>query len=435
MEPEFSSRGKDYPMIIKTEHWHLADETADLVPSRNYTEFFDFVLANLNLPYDYEIMKTLPETIKEIKIAHSMRGDFKERKEELRRIEEAIDKLLTEFESTYTPIFKNPFEDLNLDEILGLGELSPTDREPIKPTGRVARNASKKDLLEHGTDITELVKNGHIDDVIGRKDEIWKTMLTLARRKKANPVLVGPAGVGKTQIVYGLAHLIAKKEAGFLNDWTIIEMSTTGLVAGTKYVGELEKKMQSIITAVKKTPNVILFIDEIHTIMGTGKGEKSTLDIANILKPVLASGELKLIGATTPEEYPILIKDPAVERRFNKITVEEPTLDETTEILMGIKKNYEKYHGVTYYKAAIAIMGTLAKRYNPKRNNPDSAVDLLDYCGALAKVSETKKITKKVLMKLAADFYDIEGEVDTSPLKEHELGTKMTIGFRPQKIK
>ena len=419
-DPEFSDVGKDYPMLVATEHWHLADEQAALVPSRNYTEFFTFVIRNLNLPYDYAIAKTLPETIKTIKVAHHLKGDFKDRKDELASIEKDIDKLLAEFEASHIPI-----------GFFGGGtEYTPPPIEFSPPGKDVGK---KSELLEHGTDITELVRSGNIDDVIGRKDEIWKIMLTLARRKKANPVLVGPAGVGKTQIVYGLAHLIARGEAGFLNGWTIIEMSTTGLNAGTKYVGELEKKMKGILEAVKKTPNVILFIDEIHTIMGTGKGEKSTLDIANILKPALAAGDLKLIGATTPEEYPILIKDPAVERRFNKITVEEPEIHETVEILLGLKKTYEKFHGVTYYKDAIKIMPFLAKRYNPKRNNPDSAVDLLDYCGALAKVTDTKKITKKKLVELATAFYNIEGKVDISPLKAHELKSNMTIGFKPQK--
>ena len=422
-EPEFSDKGKDYPMLVATEFWHMADELAALVPSKNYTEFFTFIIRNLNLPHDYSIAHTLPETLKEIKVAHHIRGDFKDRKKELESIEKDIDKLLAEFESSYIPV-----------GFFG-------GNEPYVPPSRdfqsdIQKNADKKGLLEHGVDITDLVRSGSVDDVIGRKDEIWKTMLTLARRKKANPVLVGPAGVGKTQIVYGIAHLIAREEAGFLNGWTIIEMSTTGLNAGTKYVGELEKKMKAILEAIKKTPRVIIFIDEIHTIMGTGKGEKSTLDLANILKPALASGDLKLIGATTPEEYPLLTRDPAVERRFNKITVEEPPIEETIEILHGIKGNYEKFHGVKFYKAAIDIMPYLAKRYNPKRNNPDSAVDLLDYCGALAKVSDVKKITKKVLKDLAKEFYNIEGEVDIKPPTELELNAgKMTIGFKPQKKK
>ena len=206
-------------------------------------------------------------------------------------------------------------------------------------------------------------------------------------------------------------------------------MSTTGLNAGTKYVGELEKKMKGILDAVKKCPNVILFIDEIHTIMGTGKGEKSTLDIANILKPALASGDLKLIGATTDEEYHILVKDPAVERRFNKIKVLEPSIDEATEVLMGIKGVYEKFHGVTYYKKAVEAMATIAKRYNPKRNLPDSAVDILDYCGALAKVSDTKKITVAQVKEFTKKLYDLEGNepVNIKPLSSRELNK--SIGF------
>ena len=221
-EPEFSDKGKDYPMLVATEFWHMADELAALVPSKNYTEFFTFIIRNLNLPHDYSIAHTLPETLKEIKVAHHIRGDFKDRKKELESIEKDIDKLLAEFESSYIPV-----------GFFG-------GNEPYVPPSRdfqsdIQKNADKKGLLEHGVDITDLVRSGSVDDVIGRKDEIWKTMLTLARRKKANPVLVGPAGVGKTQIVYGIAHLIAREEAGFLNGWTIIEMSTTGLNACLLY--------------------------------------------------------------------------------------------------------------------------------------------------------------------------------------------------------
>ena len=425
--PEFSDKGKDYHMLVQTEHWHLADEMAAMVPSRNYTEFFTFIIRNLNLPYDYNIAKTLPGTLKEILTAHAIRGDLDERGKELRSIQADVEKLINEFEASYT-----------------LGSWLTGDTFPLDPkapdekkvdANKFLDNKSKKELLEHGQDITALAREGHIDDCIGRENEIWALTLTLARRKKANPVLVGPAGVGKSQIVYGLANRIAKREAGFLNDWTIIEMSTTGLNAGTKYVGELEKKMKGILAAIEKTPNVIIFIDEIHTIMGTGKGEKSTLDIANILKPALASGKLKLIGATTKDEYNILVKDPAVERRFNKITVEEPSIEEAVEVLHGIKKVYAKHHGVTYYKAAVDVMPIVAKRYNPKRNLPDSAVDILDYCGALAKVSDVKKITKKMVGEFAKKLYDLQQDedVDLSPLKDHELAAAMTIGFKPQK--
>ena len=428
MEPEFSDKGKDYPMVKKTEFWHLADEIASLVPSKNYTEFFTFIIRNLNLPYDYNIAKTLPTTLKEIKAAHAIRGDFNERREELRRIEDDVDKLIQEFEASHVPVgfFGSDGNEIDISRYL-------EDRKP--DTEKFGESAARKDLLEHGTDITALAREGHIDDCIGRDNEIWATTLTLARRKKANPVLVGPAGVGKSQIVYGLANRIARGEAGFLNDWTIIEMSTTGLNAGTKYVGELEKKMKGILAAIKKCPKVIIFIDEIHTIMGTGKGEKSTLDLANILKPALASGDLKLIGATTKDEYNILVKDPAVERRFNKITVDEPTLEEAIEVLHGIKKVYAKHHGVTYYKAAVDIMPVVAKRYNPKRNLPDSAVDILDYCGALARVSDIKKITKKMVGEFARKLYNLKEDevVDLSPLKDHEKSSAMTIGFKPMK--
>lgn len=416
---EFRSEGKEYPMVKRTEYWRIGDEEADSVGHKNYTEFFSFVLRSLNLPHDYGILSVLPDTIKEIRTAHIINDDYDKRRLELDGIEKDVERLFLEATVDYIPV---GFFGNNSNEYV-------KDKDAVERFQQRGDQTGRKDLLEHGTDITELAKNGAIDDCIGRETEIWGMTLTLARRKKANPVLVGPAGVGKSQLVYGLAHRIARREAGFLNNWTIIEMSSTGLVAGTKYVGELEKKMKAIIEAVKKTPNVILFIDEIHTIMGTGKGEKSTLDIANILKPVLASGDLKLIGATTDEEYHILAKDPAVERRFNKITVKEPSIEEATEVLFGIKAKYEKFHGVTYYKKAVAIMCNIAKRYNPKRNLPDSAVDILDYCGALAKVNGTTKITLNEVKKFTKKLYNLSEDtvVETGPLTKRELST--TIGF------
>ena len=420
MKYEFRETGKSYPMVVQTEFWRIGAEEADSIGHKNYTDFFTFVLRNLNLPHDYSVLSIIPDTLNELKTAHTAKGDYDDRRKEITLIEKDVTKLINEFEAQYIPVgfFGNDTNEISFQsDIKGRTE-------------SFQENPARKELLEHGTDITALAKEGHIDDCIGRKDEIWAMTLTLARRKKANPVLVGPAGVGKSQLVYGLAHRIARKEAGFLNEWTIIEMSSTGLVAGTKYVGELEKKMKGIIEAVKKCPKVILFIDEIHTIMGTGKGEKSTLDIANILKPVLASGDLKLIGATTDDEYHILEKDPAVERRFNKITVREFNLDEATEVLHGIKKVYSKFHGVTYYKGAVDVMCNIAKRYNPKRHLPDSAVDILDYCGALAKVNGTKKITIKQVKEFAKKLYNLPDDevVNIGPPTKLELN-RGKIGY------
>lgn len=418
MKYRFRSEGKDYPMVEHTEYWAIGHEKADDVGHKNYSDFFNFVFRNLNLPHDYAVLLIVPDTIKELQRAHAERGDYSDRHLEIERIKRDAEKLIEEFEDEYIP-----------SGFFGSGADSAREVNAKKIIDGFQENPARKELLEHGTDLTEMAKNGTVDDCIGRETEIWAATLTLARRKKANPVLVGPAGVGKSQIVHGIAHRIARKEAGFLNDWTIIEMSSTGLVAGTKYVGELEKKMKAIIEAVKKCPKVILFIDEIHTIMGTGKGEKSTLDIANILKPVLASGDMKLIGATTDKEYHILQKDPAVERRFNKITVKEFSVEDSTKVLHGIKKVYEDFHGVKYYKAAVDVMCNVAKRYNPDRSLPDSAVDIMDYCGALAKVSDIKKITLAQVKEFAKKLYNLEedAEVNTKPLGHREINR--TIGF------
>ena len=218
-----------------------------------------------------------------------------------------------------------------------------------------------KQLEEHGENLTGYAKIGKIDDVIGRQPELDNLILTLARRKKGNPVLIGAAGVGKTQIVNGLAHRIARQEAGFLNDYTIIELSATGIVAGCSFVGQVEKKMKEILELCSCIPNLILFIDEIHTIVGAGKGKDGNNDLANILKPSLANGNIKLIGATTDNEYKILIKDPALERRFNRVDVEELDTAQTIAVLKGIKHVYEKYHDVKYSARVVEIIPVLAK--------------------------------------------------------------------------
>ena len=283
-------------------------------------------------------------------------------------------------------------------------------------------------LEEHGENLTKYAKNGKLDDVIGREKELDALMLTLGRRKKGNPVLIGPAGVGKTQIVNGLAHKISRKEAGFLNGFTIIELSTTGLVAGCSYVGMVEKKMKEVLELASCISNLILFIDEIHTIVGSGKGKDGNNDIANILKPALANGSIKLIGATTDGEFKILTADPALERRFNKIDVPELTTDETIAVMKGIKHVYEKYHGVKYSTKVLEVIPVVAKRYRPKRMNPDSSVDLMDYAGARAKIAGRDKVLLKDLKETVQSLTD-EKEIDVTPLKDSEVNTGV-IGFK-----
>ncbi|MBP7508600.1 MAG: ATP-dependent Clp protease ATP-binding subunit [Prolixibacteraceae bacterium] len=235
-------------------------------------------------------------------------------------------------------------------------------------------------LQAFGVDLTRLAREGKIEPLIGRKEELLKIIRTLTRKTKNNPVLIGKAGVGKTAIVKGFALRIAQKKiTPQLQGKKIIELNIAGIIAGTKYRGEFEEKLLRIINEAKKDSNVILFLDEIHTIVDTGSTGDNALDVANIMKPVLASGEIKCIGATTIDEYRKYIeKDPALERRFLPVMIDEPTEEETINILMGLKKRYEKHHNVEITDDAIEAAVRLSVQYISDRQLPDKAIDVLD---------------------------------------------------------
>ncbi len=246
----------------------------------------------------------------------------------------------------------------------------------------------EKSALERFTvDLTELAKQGKLDPVIGREKEIQQVIEVLLRRTKNNPVLVGEAGVGKTAIVEGLAQKIVNKEVPEeLYDKKILALDMGALLAGTKYRGEFEERLKNLIDEVKKDGNIILFIDEIHTIVGAGAAEGAT-DAGNLLKPALARGELRVIGATTIDEYRKYIeKDPALERRFQPVYVEEPDVDTTIEILKALKPRLEKHHGVKIDESAIVAAAKLTDRYVQDRKLPDKAIDALDQACARKKL-------------------------------------------------
>lgn len=254
-------------------------------------------------------------------------------------------------------------------------------------------------LNKYGTDLTKAAAEGKLDKVIGRDKEIERVAQILCRRKKNNPVLIGEPGVGKSAIVEGLASRIAEKKVPrTLFDKIIIMLDLTSLVAGTKYRGEFEERIMGVIKEAKSNPNVILFIDEIHTIIGAGSAAGS-MDAANILKPSLARGEMQCIGATTLDEYRKSIeKDGALERRFQKVTVEPTTKEETLQILMNIKEQYEDFHNVTYTEEAIKICVDLTDRYITDRFFPDKAIDAIDEAGSrihLMNVSVPKEIEEQ----------------------------------------
>jgi ATP-dependent Clp protease ATP-binding subunit ClpC len=253
---------------------------------------------------------------------------------------------------------------------------------------RQKQNALKQ-LEDFGTDLTEKAKNDKLDPVIGREIEIRRVMEILARRKKNNPVLIGEAGVGKSAIVEGLAKKISSGDVPeVLKTKTIFALDITSLVAGTKYRGEFEKRMKKLMQVLEKTEDIILFVDELHMIVEAGAAEGSSMDAANVLKPALANGTITLIGSTTSSEYRKFIeKDPALERRFQKIYVSEPTTDETIQILNGIKIKYEEHHKVKYEPTAVESAVNLSIRYITDRFLPDKAIDVIDEAGAKSRLS------------------------------------------------
>ena len=275
----------------------------------------------------------------------------------------------------------------------------------------------RKTLEKYATNLTDQARNGELDPGIGRELETAQLEMILSKRKKANPILVGEAGVGKSQIVYDLAiRITAKDYNGPLKGKEIYEVSTTKLIAGCSFVGMSEKRMQSLIDEAMADPNIILFWDELHTIVGAGVGSKGTNDLANIVKPALAGTKLSIIGATTSEEYHIIQQDKALNRRFNKIAVRHLTLEEVGEVLKGIKYLYERHHGIMYNNATLRIMPHIAEKYSGL-NNPDAAIDLMDTAGAIKANSPSRwekhgnKVIKKDIALAAAILYS-EG-IDT----------------------
>lgn len=277
-------------------------------------------------------------------------------------------------------------EKLDILEIVTNHE-DPSVKEEVK-------TSDKKSSLEMYTvDLVSLANKGKIDSLIGRVDEVQRVMQVLCRRKKNNPILVGEAGVGKTAIIEGLALQIAlKRTPKILEDAKLFALDIGSLLSGAKYRGDFEKRLKDILSELKVIPNSILFIDEIHTIVGAGATGGGSMDLSNLLKPSLSSGEIKCIGATTYSEFRNFFdKDKALSRRFSKIDVSEPSVDDAYEILLGLKGHYEEHHGVSYPQKVLRSSVELAKKHINDKFLPDSAIDLIDEVGASFHLQKRKR--------------------------------------------
>ena len=256
----------------------------------------------------------------------------------------------------------------------------------------MAKNSTNRTpmLEQFGEDLTEQAREGKLDPIIGRDVEVNRICQILSRRKKNNPIILGDPGVGKTAIVEAIAQrIVDKKVAMTLTNKRIISLNISNIVAGTKYRGEFEERMKLIVDELKNNKDVIVFIDEIHTLVGAG-GVSGSLDASNILKPALARGQVQCIGATTLDEYRENIEtDGALTRRFQEVFIDPPSIEDSIEILNRIKKNYEDYHAVEYTDDAIVACVTLSDRYITQRELPDKAIDLLDESSAVPPMLST----------------------------------------------
>ena len=262
-----------------------------------------------------------------------------------------------------------------------MGDVNDAPWQPQQPQQKGKKNSTSA-LDKYGRDLTKLAENGKLDPVVGREDEIERVLQILSRRKKNNPILIGEPGVGKSAIVEGLALRIMADKTGALQGKRIVTLDIASMVAGTTYRGQFEERMKNVLTELREHPEIILFIDEIHTIIGAGNASGS-LDAANILKPALARGEVQCIGATTTAEYAKSIeKDGALERRFQKVTVRPTTGDETFKILTRLSEHYAHYHHVIYTREVLKACVGLSERYLTDRSFPDKAIDVMDEVGA-----------------------------------------------------
>src|SRR6188768_2540215 len=363
-----------------------------------------------NIPYTPRVKKVLALAAKEAKaLNHTYVGT-----------EHILLGLLREGDGVAARVLKNLEVDIEQTRQEILKELDPNfaaqeeqpsgGEQPEKPAAAGAGAAEKKGdvktpaLKAFGRDLTEIARKGDMDPVIGRKNEIERVIQILCRRTKNNPVLLGEAGVGKTAIVEGLAQEIAKGNVPeLLREKRVITLDLALMVAGTKYRGQFEERIKAVMDEIRRAKNIILFIDELHTIVGAGSAE-GTMDASNIIKPALSRGEMQCIGATTLNEYRKYIeKDAALERRFQSVKVEAPSVDEAILILKGIRHKYEAHHKAKITDDALQAAAELSDRYITDRYLPDKAIDLMDEAGSRARIGA---------MTRPPELKDIESEIE-----------------------
>ena len=335
---------------------------------------------------------------------------------------------------------------LYIELLAAMGEDAPDSREELSQ-GRTKGKSATPTLNSYSRDLTALAREGKLDPVIGREQEIQRVIQILSRRTKNNPCLIGEPGVGKTAVVEGLAQLIASGDIpDIIADKRVLTLDLSGMVAGSKYRGEFEERIKKVLSEVKEDGEVLLFIDEIHTIIGAG-GAEGAIDASNILKPSLARGEIQLIGATTIEEYRKYIeKDAALERRFQPVTVEEPNEEHSISILKGLRPKYEEHHQVTITDEALTAAVRLSARYINDRFLPDKAIDLIDEASSKVRLTtyvepgEIKELEKEIALleqqkeaAIKAEAYEKAGEIKKKQGKKREKIDKIRAKWQKEK--
>ncbi len=383
-----------------------------------------------NIPYTPRVKKVLELTKKEAKALHHTYVGT----------EHILLGLLREGEGVAARVLKNLDIDIDLCRQEILQELDPNfeDNEEVANGVEEEVDTNKKQvktpaLKAFGRDLTEIAKKGEMDPVIGRSEEIERVIQVLCRRTKNNPVLLGEAGVGKTAIVEGLAQEVAKGNIPeILREKRVITLDLALMVAGTKYRGQFEERIKAVMDEIRRAKNVILFIDELHTIVGAGSAE-GTMDASNIIKPALSRGELQCVGATTLNEFRKYIeKDAALERRFQSVKVEPPSIEDAIEILKGLRARYEDHHKMDLTDKAVEASVKLSERYITGRFLPDKAIDIMDEAGARARI---KSMTRPPEVKKLEDSIEETRIKKEEAIKEQQFETAASMRDEEKKSK